>query len=244
MKNIMVFGILALCLSACGIYSSVTVVTGSGKVASEDRDVKDFHAIDISGTGEAVILQGDKEGIHIEAEDNLLPYLETKVDNGVLYIGTKHDGTITSFVPTRPILYKIYVKDLDRFSISGAVKVTSESLTAQSLALNISGTAIVDLKKISAENIDSNVSGTATIHLAGKSGKQTLNLSGLSNYDASDLECDTVILDGSGTSKVVIWVHNTLKMNLSGAANVDYYGNPSVTKEVSGVANIVSHGEK
>jgi hypothetical protein len=33
-------------------------------------------------------------------------------------------------------------------------------------------------------------------------------------------------------------------MNLSGSTNVDYYGTPSVTKDVSGIANIVAHGEK
>src|SRR5512140_3219381 len=59
---------------------------GSGNVISETRNVSDFHAIDISYPAQVFIKQGAKESLKVEAEDNLLPKLKTRVSNGVLEI--------------------------------------------------------------------------------------------------------------------------------------------------------------
>ena len=62
-----------LVVSACG------VVGGSGKVETETRQVSGFTAIDLTGTGEVTIEQGETESLTIEADDNVLPALTSKV---------------------------------------------------------------------------------------------------------------------------------------------------------------------
>ena len=89
----MIAGSLALAVG-CGAKT-----IGSGKSASEARTVAGFHAVELACTGTLDITQGDKEELVVEAEDNILPLIETHVKpNGTLLI------TIGSAAPTVPVV--------------------------------------------------------------------------------------------------------------------------------------------
>jgi hypothetical protein len=42
----------------------------------------------------------------------------------------------------------------------------------------------------------------------------------------------------------VIWVLDTLDVEISGAGNVEYFGNPEVTRDISGAGKVTSRGDK
>lgn len=52
---------------------------GSGTMKTETRQVSDFRAVEISYPAEVVISQGTSESLKIEADDNVLPGLQTRV---------------------------------------------------------------------------------------------------------------------------------------------------------------------
>src|SRR5215212_8679511 len=64
-------------------------VRGSGVMASETRSVSGFSEVALSGTGDVRIAQSGQESLTIEAEDNLLPLLETFVEDGRLTLRTR-----------------------------------------------------------------------------------------------------------------------------------------------------------
>lgn len=72
MKRIVSAGI---CLALILLASCLIRITGSGIVASEDRDVKDFDRIKLSGTGVVRYDQAQKESLTITAEENLFKYI-------------------------------------------------------------------------------------------------------------------------------------------------------------------------
>jgi hypothetical protein len=41
-----------------------------------------------------------------------------------------------------------------------------------------------------------------------------------------------------------VWVEDSLRIAISGAGSVDYYGQPNVSQDISGAGNIKSLGEK
>src|SRR5438874_537424 len=69
----------------CGM--DVTTVQGSGTRASETRQVDPFSAVDSVGAEDVTITIGAQQSITVEADDNILPLIETKVSNGRLRIG-------------------------------------------------------------------------------------------------------------------------------------------------------------
>ncbi|MEZ4735047.1 MAG: hypothetical protein R3E79_48750 [Caldilineaceae bacterium] len=65
--------LVALLVAGCGFQ----VVSGSGTVVPEERPVSDFTRVDFTGFGELTLVQGDKEALTIETDDNLLPIKTT-----------------------------------------------------------------------------------------------------------------------------------------------------------------------
>ncbi len=243
MKQLLI-GLTALFLLSGCVSINGNFVRGSGKVATEERQVSGFQGVDVSGSGEAVFIQGEQEGVTIEMEDNLLPYLKTEVINGVLHIGFKDDGVLHSFQPTRPIKYEVRVKDLSSIDTSGAVNVNMASLSTTDLSINISGAGSVMIDDLTADQLSGNLSGATKLVLAGKVVEQKFDLSGSSTFDARDLESNIAILNASGSSNMKVWVHEDLHLSLSGSSDVTYYGTPKLTQDVSGSADIKAMGEK
>ena len=87
MMKLMYAGFLVLLITlAAGCVSNVPCVSGSGTIATETRAVGAFQSIDLQGTGNIYVTQGNESSLRVEAEDNLLPYLKTSVTNGVLKV--------------------------------------------------------------------------------------------------------------------------------------------------------------
>ena len=88
---VVVVSVMALSILACQV-GGLTVVRGSGDVVEEVREVSGFTGVALlEGIGELTIKGGETESLRIEAEDNLMPYLETEVRKGTLEIDVQ-DG--------------------------------------------------------------------------------------------------------------------------------------------------------
>ena len=84
-KRVVLLLALVLLLAACDGGDQ----GGSGKVITEERDVSGFDRVHLTGSGVAEIIQGETESLVIEAEDNIMSSIESKVENGTLTLGQK-----------------------------------------------------------------------------------------------------------------------------------------------------------
>ncbi len=64
-------------------------VKGSGIVKNESRNIAGFSSISISIPARLTIVQGETEGVVLEGDDNILPLIETVVDDRQLQIRFK-----------------------------------------------------------------------------------------------------------------------------------------------------------
>ena len=90
MKNLTLISLSALCALACGCSNfewSGTSIKGSGNVVSETRQLTHFDRVTIFGSGHLTVVQGEQEGLTIQADDNLLPYIKSEVAGGSLKLG-------------------------------------------------------------------------------------------------------------------------------------------------------------
>ena len=86
MKKFMVLlgvALLGTLLSGCGFH----YIRESGKTATETRAASGFDRVELNGYGEVILVQGDTESVEVEADENYLPYIETKVSGGTLHLG-------------------------------------------------------------------------------------------------------------------------------------------------------------
>ena len=110
----LICSILACTWSIPGIQS----VIGSGKAGAEDRNVSNITGVDLGTSGTLDITIGTSESLRIEADDNLLQYIQTDVSGGTLVIKTR-PGVVT-MQPVRPIKYHLTVTRLNSLGISSS----------------------------------------------------------------------------------------------------------------------------
>jgi hypothetical protein len=212
MQNRCLLALVAVLL----VLTGCSVVSGSGQVASETRQVSGFTGIDLSGVGEVIIEQGESESLTIEADDNVLPVLTSEVEDSVLQLGRKPRTTVTT---RNPIRYRVTLKDLTRVQLSGSGSVSAESLRVNALRVDISG--------------------SGTMNLAGSADEQRIAMSGSGQYDAAGLSSRSVEVDISGSGKATVAVTEQLRVDISGSGTVTYSGDPRVDQSVSGSGRLV-----
>jgi len=215
---------------------TIGVIKGSGDIISEERDVSGFNEIHFSGMGDLIIEQGDIEALTIEADDNIIDLIETEVSGEQLEIGLRRGINI---VPTTRIKMYLTVKDLDRISLSGLGDIDCSSFKTDELRFSISGSGNVDFN-IEADSLETEVSGLGDIYLKGKAGSHEIDISGSGKYDAKELESNDCRIKVSGLGSATVNVSDNLDIDISGAGNVYYVGQPSITQHISGLGKIRS----
>ena len=216
---------------------------GSGNVITEQRDVNDFHSIEVSYPAEVMVKQGNKESLQIEAEDNLLPGLKTQVRNGVLDIFYKTtNGKHVN--PTRTVKITIVVKDLTSVDFTSAGELTLDNLKTNTLDVSLSGAGNLKLNKILVKTLGVSLSGAGSMSASGTADDLNLSISGFGDYKGADLHNKDARVEISGAGSATTWVDNNLDAQISGAGSISYYGSASVTKQVSGVGGVNHLGDK
>ncbi|MDP2238334.1 MAG: head GIN domain-containing protein [Bacteroidales bacterium] len=219
--------------SACS-YADPFAVRGSGNKQVEERNVRSFVAIDVSGGFEVILKQGSAEALTIEADDNLMKLIVTEVRGGELKIYT--EGNVSP--KTKMKAYVTFVK-LDEIDLSGAVKLRAENkLTFNRLSIEGSGASDIELD-LSADRIEADLSGASKINLSGSSPKVELECSGASKIYASGLEATSIRLDLSGASYAEVFATESLIVDASGASTIRYKGNPErLVTNTSGASKV------
>jgi hypothetical protein len=202
--------ILLITLSSCRFYG----VRGSGDVVKEKRDIEEFTSLEVGGIFDVEIICGKEESLVIEAEDNLIPLIETEVKGNRLIISTKRHIS-----PRNGLKIKIKAREVNNIDISGACKVK--------------------VTEINSDKFFVGASGASNVYLSGKAKKLNIDVSGASNINASDLNTEIVKADLSGASKADIFVTQDLFADISGASHIDYYGDPKNIKyDCSGASSL------
>jgi len=230
-------GILALTTLACGFTVNLpNVEKGNGSVTEETREVGSFSEIDFSGIGEIVVTLGDVESLTIEAEENLLPYMETYNRGKTLVIKIQEGVNIT---PTEPIRFDITVVSLDAIDVSGVGNVSLPELESDNFSVSISGVGGIEIDGLYAGRLTADMSGLGDLTVtSGSVDSQKIDISGGGKYSAAQLESREAEVSVSGVGSATVRASETLDVHISGSGGVDYYGSPQVTSDISGIGDL------
>jgi len=120
---------------------------GSGMFLTSTREVSDFSAIEMDYPAQVTITQGESVSVKIEAEDNVLPGLQTRVSNDTLEIFYKvEDGKYVS--PTEPVKITIVVTTLKEVDFNSAGELVLSDIESDELDVSVSGAGNLKLNEI------------------------------------------------------------------------------------------------
>ncbi|MBC8137681.1 MAG: DUF2807 domain-containing protein [Fibrella sp.] len=238
------FGLLLVCLFGAAALASIRAegaekrVKGSGVAETDPRPVSDVRQVSVHGIGTLTVEIGTTESLTIEADDNILPYIQVKQNGAAWEIGPTRDASLE---PQTPIHYRLRVTRLDALTLSGATKAELKPLPhVAEFDLSLSGATSAQFAEIDADTLKVNASGASRVEInAGSVKQQTIHLSGASRYRAFALRSETASIHGSGTSNVEITATRELNVDASGVTQVHYKGAPPVVKsDTSGVSSV------
>lgn len=209
-------------------------IKGSGNVIKETRNVSGFSGIDVGGAFEVILIKANKEKVVLEIDDNLMPYVTTKVFGGILEIDNKKN-----FRNPKELKVTIYYKSIDEIDLSGAASLFSEDvLKTESLEIDASGASYIELK-LDIDYLEADFSGASKADFSGRAKSVEVETSGATVFRAVDLKTESCEIDASGASVTRIWVTKELSLEASGASSVRYKGSPNIDIiSVSGAASV------
>ena len=188
-------------------------VRGSGVRQTEKRDLPTFNSIETTGAFEVNVTCQKPASFEIEADDNILPLIQTEVRDGVLRVTTTR-----SYSATGGILLRISVPDLASVKSTGAGKFH-----------------VADVKN---DNFEIDSMGAATVIASGLSNALKIRSTGAGKIDAHDLRAQKADVTVTGAAGVEVNASDELDVTVSGAGRVTYSGNPKVNKHVSGAGQV------
>jgi hypothetical protein len=210
----------------------------------ELRDVKGFHAIEVSNGIDLYLSHGEQEQVAVTAKDNnWRDRIHTEVVDGVLKIFIKREDGFHWRPNPKMKVYISFLK-LDRLNASGASDIFVDGeIAGEDLLIGLSGAS--DFKgSVRVDQLVLDQSGASDAVIRGTVvGLTTIHTSGASDIKGYELSTDSCVAHASGASDIQITVHKEIDTQASGASSVHYKGNPSVEKiHSSGASNVKKVG--
>jgi hypothetical protein len=226
-----------LLLLAAGLAHAVlsSTIAPSGKVAQESRGVLGYTGIAVSVPGTIVVRQGDYAPIAIEADDNLLPEIETVVEGGILKVRFKRKLSVTGRATIRLLVTGPTIESL---AVAGSGDIVAEALKSRALSISVAGSGDVKIARLDAQTLKASVAGSGDIKVAGRAAEVNLTVAGSGDVEADRLESRRARVSIAGSGDVSVWAQESLEATVAGSGDIRYYGDPSISKKVAGSGSL------
>lgn len=206
-RNLVWISMIALLLvTSCSLINGLGLQTirGSGEIITENRDVSNFTHVDVCCGMELYLTQNGTESLRIEADDNILPEIETRVVDQKLEITYLSNNKVI-YQPTQPAKIFLMVKDIQAVSISGGGIFNVKNLSGNNFDLDLSGGSDAEIGTIEVDQMNVGVSGGGNFQSdLIKVDAINLELSGASDAWIDDISTNSIVINCSGGGNVAI----------------------------------------
>jgi hypothetical protein len=228
----------SFCLAQAQWWGSGERIEGNGVMTKETRNLGAYTAVSSSGSFHVVLQFGKPGELTIEGEENLLPYLETKVENNVLKLQYRKNLNI---VRMKKVTVYVPISRIEGIYLSGSgnIEGNGDFGNEGNTLCRLSGSGNIRLSFDRIQNIKAEISGSGSIQLKGKAEEAGLGISGSGDIDCLALETRRTKININGSGNAKVWANQALDVNISGSGDVTYQGTATdVVKRISGSGRV------
>ncbi|AXY75773.1 DUF2807 domain-containing protein [Paraflavitalea soli] len=220
----------ALVLSSCDFVAGKRV-KGNGNVQTVDRPETGFEGI-VGGSNFDTYVGIGPYSVKIEAEENIIPYIETFVDNGVLRIETK-DGFWLK--PRRAVKITVTAPRLTRIHSSGNGNIISTTKLTDSSRIDLRVTGNAEMKvEVDAPEIEAELTGNGGIEVKGLARNFNCKTTGNGHIEAMDLQTESTKVEIFGNGNANVNASVKLDVRIGGNGDVRYKGSAQTSTHITG----------
>lgn len=211
------------------LFLSINVDAALKADGRQNRSVDEFHGISVSNGIDLYLTQKNIQEVKVEADDEDLDNLITKVEGGILKIYMKEKSGSWMNLGWSHSARKVYVsfKTLDKLEASSGSDVLSQSvLSLNHLEVDVSSGSDVKLE-LNADQVNVSTSSGSDITLKGKANFLQADASSAGDIDATDFHTKRCNASASSGSDIRVYASELLDANASSGADIAYWGNPA-----------------
>ena len=215
-------------------------IKGNGQVKKETREVSAFTSLSSGGAMDVQIAYGNSNSISVEADENLLPYIETSVQDGRLTIRSKKNVNLK---PRSKMVVHVSMTQITSLQQSGSGNINGEGAFKNDgkTDISISGSGNIKLSFDSFKDLELSTAGSGNMDLKGGSTNNIeAKISGSGNIDCLSISSNNVDVKISGSGNVKVYANNSIDAKISGSGNVFYKGKAqNIQSKVAGSGKVI-----
>jgi hypothetical protein len=215
--------------------ASCRFTTGSGNLISETRKVSDFDGISVGGSFDVEVKIGSVTSVVVEADDNIMKYIETTVSGNTLKIRTRDLNNYSN------VHMKVYITtpSLNNVKASASAEVDIKDILTGNNKLTFRASSSSSISaEVNAPEIEADVSSSATITLSGKTKTFKAEASSSAEIKAFDLLSENTTANVSSSASIQVFASVGLNAKASSSGSVDYKGAATVNKSISSSGSV------
>ncbi len=226
---------LSFIVTSCGWRS----VRGNGNITTSSRSEGSFKSVKAAGSYDVYFSQGNENEIRIEADENIMKYIITTVENGVLRIKTRSGINLR---PSQDI--KVYVKapKFEEVSLAGSGNMIAEGkiISTGKIKLSIAGSGDIKIAEVDAPRVEVHIAGSGKAQGGGTTRDVEIHVAGSGDVEMKELKAENAEVHIAGSGNVWIYASMKLDVRVAGGGDIHYYGNPSdVKSKMAGSGNLI-----
>ncbi len=201
---------------------------GSGTFKTETRAPGHFTGVAMGLPGNLELRIGNTESVTIEADDNLMPLIETVVENGVLKIRTTRRN---AGIEPRRLKIVVQAKGIDQIALGGSGSIDADALRGPKVMIDLGGSGSIKVRGVDSDALTVVLGGSGDLKVAGGATKKlSLSIAGSGDVDLGKLQSADASVNIAGSGEATISVRDNLNVTIAGSGDVNYYGDPRVSK--------------
>ncbi|KQQ89311.1 head GIN domain-containing protein [Massilia sp. Leaf139] len=213
-------------------------VQGSGRIVKQVRQVSNFNGLSLGLPGQVELRIGNSEGLTIEADDNLLPLVETVVEGGILKIRPAKRN-LNLQASSKSIRIVVTARSIERLALGGSGSIDADALRARKLDIDLGGSGSIKLKGVESDTLAVSVGGSGDLQAAhGNVGKLAVSIGGSGDVDLGRVQTNSASVTIAGSGEATVWPRSELSATIAGSGDVNYYGDPQISKSTIGSGGV------
>jgi hypothetical protein len=225
---------LALLLTACE-NSYLSCLRGNGFIERDTLELSEFTGIVTEGDFEVYYIPDTVHFRVLETDQNLIPYIRSRVMGNTLYVD---NGTRKCLRSEYPIRIFVHAPEVNLMRLAGSGMISAESVYTDELDLQIEGSGVIEIRGIDVLDLHVLITGSGEAELWGKTDVAGYTISGSGTISAQNLQSKTCVADISGSGTIYCHATETLQAIISGSGTIYYRGNPQISTKISGSGSV------
>ncbi|MFC2080172.1 head GIN domain-containing protein [Bacteroidota bacterium] len=224
MKRILVYTTLLVISLMTSCYHIGPCVEGFGSLVEEVRDVNDFYSVSNTTSFDVYVTQSDSFAVIVNAQENLLPIIETYKSGGTLIVKTREISCIRS---TSSVKVYVSLQEIEELHLTGSGMIVCDKVEGDIVELSITSSGRMMVDSVFCEDLNIRATGSGDFESLEIDADYTeVKITGSGQIDFGNMYADdlSVLHTSSGTVRGGIYGAYETDITMTGSGRTILIG--------------------